>query len=866
MHSFSKALVIVGLLAPGSGQTLGVGEIRLHSFLNQPLDAEVPLVLSGEQLDQIRIGLAAPAEFAKVGLTRSPAIGKLRFDAVQRRDGSFAVRIRSLDVISEPFLSFLMELTWPQGRMLRSFTVLLDPPDALAAPLATARRELMPKWGGDSLETRSVSEVSTDAGAKRIAPMGPKGQIYGPVARNENLWKIAERLKPDASITTERMMTALFRLNPRAFSRPSVNALNAGTYLRVPGEDDLFGLGDAVQSPQSIEEPPFQAGRRNRSAQHRVAALATSPDEATGPAQPNLNARESVTAGTSSPVRIPENPAWPAIEKLRRENEQLRNRMTQLELRVTDLTRQLEARDRSASMPPAPAAPASAIVPAATSVPVVEAVSTTTTSASGTPASRDVEAASQPVDATGPATVAAPAPAVTPAQVPAADGARHGTEFEGAGTESKPANLPIPSHRPAAPPSTHQTQATADDGLQPWLLGLAAALVAALVGNYARRRIESRRSRPVVDDENALAVTASKSTARSAPAGLINAAVTEPPAIAADTRPDATTVQPAPEFARTEPLEGDALFEAEIYLSYGKFRQAEESIKRAIELAPERPEPYLKLLQVYAETQDRDAFRLLTEKLKTEHPIADPEFWARADALGKKIGLPLGTLEETLSNSADDSTPANAAPDETDQLIAKLKHFSLESRTLDEEIPSAALDDASQGTGTVPPLSSTTDGTAGPLQSAAGPEEVPTESTTGTGEQGEDAHVIPYTPIPFSKEPAHETAESALDTDAARSIEDLLKELSAMHFEEHLATVPDGMSPAATDRSLAAQTNDGSHPAATEVEDLESKLDLARAYADMQDVVQARIILNEVITAGTAEQRREAQALLTRLG
>ncbi|RYU62979.1 hypothetical protein EWI61_00470 [Methylolobus aquaticus] len=862
MHSFSKALVIVGLLAPGSGQTLGVGEIRLHSFLNQPLDAEVPLVLSGEQLDQIRIGLAAPAEFAKVGLTRSPAIGKLRFDAVQRRDGSFAVRIRSLDVISEPFLSFLMELTWPQGRMLRSFTVLLDPPDALAPPVTTARREPTPEWGGDWQETRPVSGGSADAAAQRMAPR-PTGQIYGPVARNENLWKIAERLKPDASIPTERMMTALFRLNPQAFSRPSVNALNAGTYLRVPGQDDLFGSGDPAQLRQSTEESPFQPERRNRSAQHRVAALATSPDEASGAAQPNLHRRESVTAGASSQARTPENPAWPAIEKLRRENEQLRNRMSQLELRVTDLTRQLETRDRSASLPAqVPSTPA-IVVPAATAVPVVEAASTTT-SLSGTPASRDVEAASQPVDATGPATVAALAPAATPAQVPATDGAQHGTEFEGSGTESKPANLPIPSHRPAVPPSTHQTQATADDGLQPWLMGLAAALVAALVGGYARRRIEFRRSRPMVDDENALAVTASKSTARSAPAGLINAAVTEPPVIAADTRPDTTTVQPAPEFARTEPLEADALFEAEIYLSYGKFRQAEESIKRAIELAPERPEPYLKLLQVYAETQDRNAFRLLTEKLKTEHPIADPEFWARADALAEKIGLPLGTLEQTLSNSADDSTPANAAPDETDQLIAKLKHFSLESRSPDEEIPSAALDDASQGKGTVPPLSSTTDGTAGPL-SAAAPEEAPTESTTGTGEQGEDAHVIPYTPIPFSKEPAHENAESALDTDAARSIEDLLKELSAMHFEEHLATVPDGMSPAATNRSLAAQTNDGSHPAATEVEDLESKLDLARAYADMQDVVQARIILNEVITAGTAEQRREAQALLTRL-
>ena len=361
-------------------------------------------------------------------------------------------------------------------------------------------------------------------------------------------------------------------------------------------------------------------------------------------------------------------------------------------------------------------------------------------------------------------------------------------------------------------------------------------------------------------------MTASKSTARSAPAGMINAALTEPPTIAADTRPDAAKVQQAPERAPTEPPDGDALFEAEIYLSYGKFRQAEESIKRAIDLAPEHPDAYLKLLQVYAATQNRDAFQQLTESLKTERPIADPEFWARADVLAGTIGLSAESLESPLPKPAEDSIPANAESDKTDQLIAKLKHFSLESRAPDDELPSATLDDANQSSGDVPYVAATAGGTTDKLQSADASGQTPVASTTDSGEQAEDTHVIPYDPAPFSKEPLDETVEAALDTDAARSIEDLLKELSAMHFEEHLATGPDGVSAAATDRSLTAQMDDGTHPAATGVDDLESKLDLARAYADMQDVVQARLILNEVMTAGTAEQRREAQALLTRLG
>jgi pilus assembly protein FimV len=126
--------------------------------------------------------------------------------------------------------------------------------------------------------------------------------------------------------------------------------------------------------------------------------------------------------------------------------------------------------------------------------------------------------------------------------------------------------------------------------------------------------------------------------------------------------------------------------------------------------------------------------------------------------------------------------------------------------------------------------------------------------------------MIPYDPAPLSREPTGETIDADLGTDAARSIEDLLKELSAMHFEEHLATAPGEAGAAPSDHSLATQTDNGTDPAIAAVEELESKLDLARAYADMHDVVQARVILNEVITVGTPEQRREAQTLLARLG
>ena len=41
--------------------------------------------------------------------------------------------VRSRDAISEPFVSFLIDVNWPRGRLLREYTVLLDPPAMLAA-------------------------------------------------------------------------------------------------------------------------------------------------------------------------------------------------------------------------------------------------------------------------------------------------------------------------------------------------------------------------------------------------------------------------------------------------------------------------------------------------------------------------------------------------------------------------------------------------------------------------------------------------------------------------------------------------------------------------------------------------------------
>ena len=129
MRKLSTTLAMMSLLAPMGASALGIGDIKLRSALNQSLNAEIPLVLSGgDSLADVKIALASPEAFAKAGLERHYFLTKLRFTAVQKPDGGYAIEVSSNDVMREPFVSFLVDVNWPRGRVVREYTVLLDPP------------------------------------------------------------------------------------------------------------------------------------------------------------------------------------------------------------------------------------------------------------------------------------------------------------------------------------------------------------------------------------------------------------------------------------------------------------------------------------------------------------------------------------------------------------------------------------------------------------------------------------------------------------------------------------------------------------------------------------------------------------------
>ncbi len=149
LRTLVRAIAAASVLTSGMAHGLGLGEITLKSALNQPLDAEIELLEvrdlgSGEVIPS----LASPEEFSKAGVDRLYYLTDLKFTPVVKPNGKSVIRVTSSKPVQEPYLNFLVQVLWPNGRLLREYTVLLDPPlyrsarRARPAPREPRRRRL----------------------------------------------------------------------------------------------------------------------------------------------------------------------------------------------------------------------------------------------------------------------------------------------------------------------------------------------------------------------------------------------------------------------------------------------------------------------------------------------------------------------------------------------------------------------------------------------------------------------------------------------------------------------------------------------------------------------------------------------------
>jgi len=276
------------LLYPLSSFALGLGEIEVSSFLNQPLKAEIEVISARQgEIDDLLVSLASRDAFRKAGLERPSDLSKLRFKVEKSEDGQTArILISTKTPVKEPFLNFLVEADWAKGRLLREFTVLLDPPYFTqqaepAAPQVTpeqpeavSSQDISPAPIVDSTPPSATAATQQDEQVSQPIALSEEpaqseesipfvddsayleGDSTGNdivVNKGDTLWGIAAQFKDDDH-SMGQVMLAMQAMNPEAFGRDNINNLKVGAVLRAPDQGTLDQLSKQEAYVQVLEQ------------------------------------------------------------------------------------------------------------------------------------------------------------------------------------------------------------------------------------------------------------------------------------------------------------------------------------------------------------------------------------------------------------------------------------------------------------------------------------------------------------------------------------------------------------------------------------------------------------------------------------
>lgn len=257
--ALGKGVLAVSLLTCSTlASALGLGEITLHSALNQPLNAEIQLLETGGLSNEDVIArLASPEAFAKAGIERVFFLNDLRFTPVLRGDRG-VIRVVSSKPVTEPYLSFLVQLARPNGDLLHEYTVLLDPATS-AQGLAATR-------------SRNQQRSATSASESRM-PVAPPAAVQGKhytVASGDTLNGIASRLQgPGNKVSASQLADGIRSLNPQIFAAGAGSALKVGQDLLLP---DAAVLPSAAAPAASAAAPSPKPAELQRTAEQLSAA------------------------------------------------------------------------------------------------------------------------------------------------------------------------------------------------------------------------------------------------------------------------------------------------------------------------------------------------------------------------------------------------------------------------------------------------------------------------------------------------------------------------------------------------------------------------------------------------------------------
>ncbi|MCZ9636625.1 FimV/HubP family polar landmark protein [Pseudomonas putida] len=897
------AMAAASALSSGMANALGLGELTLKSAQNQPLDAEIELLdVRDLTAAEVAPSLAPPEEFSKAGVAYPTYLEDLTFTPVINPNGRSVLRVTSSQPLPGTVVKFLVQVMWPQGRLLRDYSVLLDQAKAQGQQPAAA----------------NVAPAVSSAGSYTTK-------------RRDTLWQIAAR-NTQGGGSVQQTMIAIQALNPDAFIGNNINQLKVGQVLRLPDQQQIQSIPQGEANREVAEQyAAWREGRRlgprarQLDATRRGAADAAPERIAQGDNLRLVSPGNQAGAGTAKAINDKLAVAQESLDTSRRDNEELKSRMSDLQSQLDKLQRliqlkndqlaRLEAQGAEGATPPA-ALP-------------------------GEPAQPAADAQAAPAEP-----VVQPAPA-------AVDTA----------PEAAPANEPAPAAE--QPGALDQVLGN------PLLLGLIAGsaflVLLLLLLLLARKRKAQQEAEKHLRMARALAEESAPGPDLDLPPSsfdeleVASPTVTLSPAVVAASAAAAvaaekpTTPAPAAPVAEPAPVQdpnAELLAEVEQSLARGRLNHAADLLETAVAAQPEHDGLRLKLMEVYARQGDHSAFVEQERKLpgnddniaqvnglKERYPAMLGLAAAGLGAAALAAELDQQYVHDLLQDAPQDPAAVESEAEPAVQAVVEPEPEAAsdpEPEVAREPVIEPAADEAGEASvlddndfdsafdlslGDDLPLDDTLEppvldeAALAELQEDAEPVAPAAESPTDADDDFEtllaQAHAEPQNVddlADFDLDIAEPTAADAVDeppVDVAAELAafDAIPEfdpISELELPEDfdLSLSLDDESPAA--KSFASELNDvnaeldklsqslespslephfTAADAAQEPEPLDdldfdffsgsdevaTKLDLARAYIDMGDHQGARDILDEVVKDGDDTQRQEAEDMLSRL-
>jgi pilus assembly protein FimV len=710
VHNSKLKQITVALcmaLLPISVFAAGLGKLNVSSGLGEPLRADIELLsVTPEELNSIVAAIASEEAYANQGIERPASHNSIKVDVAKNARGAPILKLRSSQPISEPFLDMLLQVDWSSGRLLREYTVLLDPPGYTGEPdtstaqapmvksTTTSNEDKMAASAPDNASADTASASTKPSKSKRFnrptkarnpapeaAPINNNGQEYT-TQRGDTLNKIARDMKPEG-VSLEQMLVGLYQANPNAFEAKNMNRLKVGQILNSPSEEAM----KAMTRKQAVSEIKVHSSNWN-AYRNKLAGIVkeAAPSEsepstsstsgkiksaaedksmpAAGPKDVvKLSNGDGTGKGATSEVKAMQAKISALQEEVTAREKSVKeaqDRTTALEKQVADMQKllamksgsmadlQKQAETQNLADKTKPEAKPAPIKPVEEAKPVE--------------AAKAVEEV-KPVEAAKPAEEAKPAEAT-----PVADAKP---------VEATPAVEKKPVVKPTAPAE--------EPGFLDGLLGSVSDLDLPVVGGIGGTLallgggwmyLRKKREKNLADFEQGI-MTSGGLKANTVFGNTSGANV--------DTGDTSflTDFSQSSGGGMIDTNDVDPIAEAEVYMAYGRDAQAEEILKDAITKEPKRYELHLKLLEIYAASKNMSAFETISGELYTTLGLDDPT-WAKVAAMGIQLepgnpiyqanSSPTGSVAQPADVSLGDTTRAkaelNAKFSNTDKLNA----------------------------------------------------------------------------------------------------------------------------------------------------------------------------------------------------